>query len=154
MKPFKFETIPLFVDQFDDNPSVDFKPEWKSSQSAKDGFGYSEQWNIATAKKIAALKNDHGLVLERGNSYYAIAAGIEHPVSFDGTKPLIFQFEVKWENRLNCSGAYLRLVSERDFDYKKFDDKTAFSILFGPDVCGDIDQVTFFVSLFISDIKM
>lgn len=52
----------------------------------------------------------------------------------------VLRFEVKMEKEVNCSGAYLKLLTGKHAP-NNFNDQTPFSILFGPDRCGSKDQV-------------
>jgi calnexin len=56
----------------------------------------------------------------------------------------VFQYEVKLQSGLECGGAYVKLLTmDANFDPKMFDDKTPFTIMFGPDRCGNTNQVHF-----------
>jgi hypothetical protein len=48
---------------------------------------------------------------------------------------------VRHETPVSCSGSYLKLLAGEDPDLSQFDDRTPYAILFGPDRCGDKDQV-------------
>lgn len=113
------------------------------STAEKEAKPYSRSCKIAKAQRFPSIENDYGLLLEEPGRYYAIAAELEYPVTCDGERPLIIQYEVKYEREVNCSGAYLKLIVEEE-DLDTFDDNTPYSILFGPDVCGPKDQVRSF----------
>ncbi|XP_048460840.1 calnexin isoform X2 [Rhincodon typus] len=47
------------------------------------------------------------------------------------------RYEVRFQNEIQCGGAYLKLLSEDDqLDLRQFFDKTPYTIMFGPDKCG------------------
>jgi calnexin len=50
------------------------------------------------------------------------------------------------QNPIECGGAYLKLLTHQKddkFDPEKFDDKTPYTIMFGPDKCGATNKVHF-----------
>uniref|UniRef100_A0A8C4WXU3 Si:ch211-274f20.2 n=1 Tax=Eptatretus burgeri TaxID=7764 RepID=A0A8C4WXU3_EPTBU len=71
------------------------------------------------------LVGDKGLVLESRAKHHAIAAFLNKPFHFLD-KPLILQYEVNFQNGIECGGAYTN-----------FYDKTPYTIMFGPDKCGE-----------------
>ncbi|XP_072914422.1 calmegin [Hemitrygon akajei] len=111
---------------------------WVMSEATKDDTDetrYEGMWAVEESydKKVPGNK---GLVLKSPAKHHAIAAHLQKPFSFKD-KPLIVQYEVYFQNGVQCSGAYLKLLSENDqFDLRKFNDKTPYSIMFGPDKCG------------------
>ena len=55
--------------------------------------------------------------------------------SFDNKdKDLVIQFSVKHENKIDCGGAYIKLLP--DIDQKNFGGDSPYAIMFGPDICG------------------
>ena len=48
---------------------------------------------------------------------------------------MIIQYTVKHEQKLDCGGAYIKLLPG-GFDKKEFGGDTDYSIMFGPDICG------------------
>ena len=55
---------------------------------------------------------------------------------------LSFRYEVKFQNALECGGAYIKLlVDSADLQLDNFLDKTPYSIMFGPDKCGADSKV-------------
>ncbi|KAK8937596.1 Calreticulin-2 [Platanthera guangdongensis] len=65
--------------------------------------------------------------------FFAISA--QFPEFSNKDKTLVFQFSVKHEQKLDCGGGYMKLLSG-DVDQKKFSGETPYSIMFGPDICG------------------
>ncbi|XP_073526116.1 uncharacterized protein [Phyllobates terribilis] len=65
--------------------------------------------------------------------FYAISA--EFPEFSNKDKTLVFQFSVKHEQKLDCDGGYMKLLSG-DVDQKKFGGDTQYNIMFGPDIYG------------------
>eukprot|EP00958_Prasinococcus_capsulatus_P016624 scaffold1839_cov382-Prasinococcus_capsulatus_cf.AAC.38 len=50
-------------------------------------------------------------------------------------KPLVIQYQVKHEQKLDCGGGYIKLLP-KIADMTEFKGETDYNIMFGPDVCG------------------
>ena len=86
------------------------------------------------------------LCLESKAAHHAISTEFEQPIN-PADKPLVVQYEVKLQKGLDCGGAYIKLLTageatslEAGDDYN---DKTPFTIMFGPDKCGSTNKVHF-----------
>ncbi|ERL85594.1 hypothetical protein D910_03013 [Dendroctonus ponderosae] len=135
-----------FADHFD-SPSA-FDKTWVKSEAKKEGIEdeiakYDGQWGIESPQKDG-LKGDLGLVLKSKAKHSAISANLKRPFVFKD-KPLIVQYEVLLQEGQECGGAYLKLLSDiRDTNnLKNFHDKTPYSIMFGPDKCGNDHKLHF-----------
>ena len=79
--------------------------------------------------------------------HHAIAAKLTRTFK-PGSKPLVFQYEVKLQSENSCGGAYVKLLSlDPTADFTKFHDKTAYTIMFGPDRCGTQERFHFILRL-------
>uniref|UniRef100_A0A9I9CIM6 Calreticulin n=1 Tax=Cucumis melo TaxID=3656 RepID=A0A9I9CIM6_CUCME len=87
---------------------------------------------IASAKVFFEERFD-GIQTSEDYRFYAISA--EFPEFSNKDNILVFQFSVKHEQKLDCGGGYMKLLSG-DVDQKKFGGETPYSIMFGPDICG------------------
>ncbi|KAK6475859.1 calnexin-like [Huso huso] len=97
---------------------------------------YDGQWAVEEMKS-SRLPGDKGLVLKSRAKHHAISGKLKRPFVFD-TKPLIIQYEVNFQNGIDCGGAYVKLLSKTpDLDLDQFVDKTSYTIMFGPDKCGE-----------------
>lgn len=95
-------------------------------------------------------------------AHHAISAPLDRPV--DTTEDdVVVQYEAKFQNGLECGGAYLKLLSEdsqvrsrsnerypkhkantrseQGIQAAEFSDKTPYSIMFGPDKCGATNKI-------------
>uniref|UniRef100_A0A2C9K0D1 Calnexin n=2 Tax=Biomphalaria glabrata TaxID=6526 RepID=A0A2C9K0D1_BIOGL len=128
-----------FYEPFDTR--AEFLKKWVQSQAKKDGADdhlakYDGKWVIEEAKENPILR-DLGLILKSKAKHHAISAKLDKPFEFDG-KPLIVQYEVKFQNGIECGGAYVKLLSKTgQLNLKAFTDKTPYTIMFGPDKCGN-----------------
>ncbi|XP_055540341.1 calnexin-like isoform X2 [Wyeomyia smithii] len=134
--PSKF----YFADNFDDD--VQFATKWIKSQAKKDDIAdeiskYDGEWNVELPQK-PLLPNDMGLVLKSKAKHAAIASRLTRPFVFSN-KPLVVQYEVNLQDGQDCGGSYIKLLSsgKENVDLKQFQDKTPYTIMFGPDKCGN-----------------
>jgi hypothetical protein len=64
------------------------------------------------------------------------------PVAVDPASDLVLQYELKLTNGLSCGGAYLKfLTAEESFTPEGLKDNTPYTVMFGPDKCGDTNKV-------------
>ncbi|KAG9346585.1 hypothetical protein JZ751_006896 [Albula glossodonta] len=114
---------------------------WVLSKAKKDDTDeeiakYDGKWEVEEMKDTK-LPGDKGLVLKSRAKHHAISGQLLRPFVFD-TKPLIVQYEVNFQTGIDCGGAYVKLLSQTpDLDLDQFVDKTPYSIMFGPDKCGE-----------------
>ncbi|XP_041020313.1 calreticulin [Juglans microcarpa x Juglans regia] len=117
----------FFEERFDDGwESRWVKSDWKKDEDV------AGEWNY-TAGKWHGDPNDKGIQTSEDYRFYAISA--EFPEFSNKDKVLVFQFSVKHEQKLDCGGGYMKLLSA-GIDQKKFGGDTPYSIMFGPDICG------------------
>lgn len=129
-----------FVDHFDDIAASE--KLWTRSQAKKDDIAeeiakYDGEWKFESPQRIV-WKNDIGLVLKSKAKHAAISSFLKKPFTFD-SKPLVVQYEVTMQDGQECGGSYIKLLSagKNTEDLKKFNDKTPYTIMFGPDKCGN-----------------
>ncbi|CAF2152296.1 unnamed protein product, partial [Brassica rapa] len=117
----------IFEEKFDDG----WEKRWVKSDWKKDDNTAGE-WSH-TAGNWSGDANDKGIQTSEDYRFYAISA--EFPEFSNKDKTLVFQFSVKHEQKLDCGGGYMKLLSD-DVDQMKFGGDTPYSIMFGPDICG------------------
>ncbi|XP_067312850.1 calnexin isoform X1 [Pseudorasbora parva] len=114
---------------------------WVLSEAKKEGIDeeiakYDGKWEVEEMQNTK-LPGDKGLVLKSRAKHHAISGLLLRPFTFD-TKPLIVQYEVNFQTGIDCGGAYVKLLSQTpDLDLAEFVDKTPYTIMFGPDKCGE-----------------
>ncbi|KAI8809115.1 calnexin, partial [Cladochytrium replicatum] len=127
----------------------DWKSRWISSETKKTVDGveddellrYRGQWNVEVPTKRPGFEGDAGLVVKTAAAHHAISHKFAEPLDNTG-KTLVVQYEVKFQNGLECGGAYMKLLTASDsFIPEKFEDKTPYTIMFGPDKCGYTNKV-------------
>ncbi|CAM8928515.1 unnamed protein product [Rhodiola kirilowii] len=123
----------FFEERFDDEG---WEKRWVISDWKK-AENVSGKWNY-TAGKWNGNPDNKGIQTGEDMKFYAISA--EFPEFSNKDKTLVFQFSVKHEQTLDCGGGYLKLLSG-DIDQKDFGGHTPYSIMFGPDICGQTKKV-------------
>ncbi|XXG79136.1 hypothetical protein AAC387_Pa09g0274 [Persea americana] len=117
----------FFEERFDDG----WENRWVKSDWKKDEDLVGE-W-IHTSGAWNGNRTDKGIQTGEDGRFYAISA--EFPEFSNKGKTLVFQFSVKHEQKVDCAGGYMKLLSG-EVDQKKFGGETPYSIMFGPDICG------------------
>ncbi|XP_032597402.1 calnexin isoform X2 [Drosophila grimshawi] len=137
IEPRKFH----FADHFDDIEAS--RKLWVKSQAKKDDISeeiakYDGIWNWESPLRIVWPK-DKGLVLKSKAKHAAISARLTKKFDFKPEKPLVVQYEVTMQEGQECGGSYLKLLSagKETEDLTTFNDKTPYTIMFGPDKCGN-----------------
>ncbi|OAY80226.1 Calreticulin [Ananas comosus] len=102
------------------------KSDWKKDENL------AGEWNY-TSGKWNGDPEDKGIQTSEDYRFYAIS--VEFPEFTNKDKTLVLQFSVKHEQKLDCGGGYVKLLSG-EVDQKKFGGDTPYSIMFGPDICG------------------
>ncbi|KAK7686620.1 hypothetical protein QCA50_010220 [Cerrena zonata] len=124
-----------FLEQFTD----DWSERWTPSEATKktpvggETFSYVGKWEVEDPSE-SAIEGDKGLVAKNKAAHHAISAAFPKSIDFS-EKPLVVQYEVKYQKGGNCGGGYLKLL-EDGFQTagKEFSDKTPWTIMFGPDL--------------------
>ncbi|XP_038213148.1 calnexin isoform X2 [Zerene cesonia] len=138
----------VYLAEHFDNEAA-FKKRWVKSEAKKQGVDetiakYDGQWEIqAPSRRL--LKDDLGLVLTTEAKHAAIATLLDRPFEFKD-KPFVVQYEVTMQEGQNCGGAYIKLLSKgvnTKNDLKQFHDQTPYTIMFGPDKCGNDNKLHF-----------
>ncbi|XP_036372990.1 calmegin isoform X1 [Megalops cyprinoides] len=114
---------------------------WQVSKTMKEDADddiakYDGKWEVEPLKENR-VPGDMGLVLKSRAKHHAIAALLDKPFIFQD-KPLVLQYEVNFQDGIDCGGAYIKLLSSaKDLDLEQFHDRTPYTIMFGPDKCGE-----------------
>ncbi|KAG5350503.1 hypothetical protein C0989_010752 [Termitomyces sp. Mn162] len=124
-----------FVEQF----TEDWTERWTPSEATKktpvggETFSYVGKWEVEDPL-ISVIEGDKGLVAKSKAAHHAISAPFDEPISFSN-KPLVIQYEVKYQKGGNCGGGYVKLLEDGfQTSGKEFSDTTPWVIMFGPDL--------------------
>ena len=116
---------------------------WSTSSNKK----YEGEWSVSQSFPPQGRDNETVLMQLERNKHYAISTPFNKPLVFNG-KTLIFQYEFRAQHSFTCSGAYMKIFSSKNFDPTKMNDKTQWTILFGPDRCGEKQEIKLIFNLF------
>ncbi|XP_074573254.1 calnexin homolog [Curcuma longa] len=122
---------PLFYESFDEP----FEGRWIASEKED----YNGIWKHAKSDG----HEDYGLLVSEKARKYAIVKELDEPTVLKDT--IVLQFEVRFQNGLECGGAYLKYLRPQDAGWtpKGFDNESPYAIMFGPDKCGSTNKVHF-----------
>jgi hypothetical protein len=124
-----------FIEQFTD----DWTDRWTPSEATKktpvggETFSYVGKWDVEEPS-LSFIEGDKGLVAKSVAAHHAISAPFKAPIDFKH-KPLVVQYEVKYQKGGNCGGGYLKLLEDGfQTSGKEFSDTTPWVVMFGPDL--------------------
>jgi len=124
-----------FLEQF----TEDWSERWTRSEATKksangeETFSYVGSWEVEEPS-VAVVEGEKGLVAKSKAAHHAISAPFSKPISFSD-KPLVVQYEVKYQKGGNCGGGYIKLLEDGfQTSGKEFSDKTPWVVMFGPDL--------------------
>lgn len=88
--------------------------------------------------------DDYGLLVSEKARKYAIVKELNENLNIKSQK-VILQYDVRLQNELECGGAYLKFLQQQSTGWKpqEFDNNSPYSIMFGPDKCGNTNKVHF-----------
>ncbi|KAJ8297412.1 hypothetical protein KUTeg_023943 [Tegillarca granosa] len=117
------------------------KPKYKQPELKGNAFfaePFNKKWVVSEARKDGAEESiaKYDGKWKTKAKHHAVSAKLDKPFDFSG-KPFIVQYDVRFQNGIDCGGAYVKLLSEeKRLDLKNFHDKTPYTVMFGPDKCG------------------
>jgi len=101
--------------------------DWKKSD------GQAGEWKHTAGEWYGDKDADKGIQTSQDARFYALSAKFDK-FSNHG-KDLIVQYSVKHSQKLDCGGAYIKLLPST-LDQDSFNGDSPYAIMFGPDVCG------------------
>jgi len=136
--------IEQFTSSWDSRWEVSHSKKVSESENDENLLQYNGKWAVEEPTVFKNIIGDKGLVVKSAAAHHAISAKFPEVIDNNG-KTLVVQYEVKLQNELECGGAYLKLIKKQDEEYdpKKYNDKTPYVIMFGPDKCGSTNKVHF-----------
>mmetsp|Transcript_62207 Transcript_62207/g.73686 ORF Transcript_62207/g.73686 Transcript_62207/m.73686 type:complete len:401 (+) Transcript_62207:198-1400(+) len=127
-----------FKEQFNDEG---WKDRWTVSTKWKSKSEMGE-WKL-TAGEWYGDEKDTGIKTSTDARFYGLSAAMSKPFNSSEKKDLVIQYSVKNEQKLDCGGAYIKLLGGgSSFDSAKFGGDTPYSVMFGPDICGSSNKRT------------
>ncbi|XP_004647432.1 calreticulin-3 [Octodon degus] len=90
-------------------------------------------FRLSSGKFYGHKEKDKGLQTTQNGRFYAISARFP-PFSNKG-RPLVLQYTVKHEQKMDCGGGYVKLFPA-DLDQQTLSTASPYYVMFGPDICG------------------
>jgi len=136
--------IEQFTSSWDSRWEVSHSKKISDTENDENLLQYNGKWAVEEPTVYKNIIGDKGLVVKSAAAHHAISSKFPTVIDNKG-KTLVVQYEVKLQNELECGGAYLKLIKKQDEEYdpKKYNDKTPYVIMFGPDKCGSTNKVHF-----------
>jgi len=122
--------------------SEDFNGDWESRwvvSNNKQSDGTAGKFDVTAGKYYGDAEEDKGLHTTQDAKFYSISTKLNEDFSNKG-KDLVVQYRVKHEQNIDCGGGYLKLLPA-GLDQATFNGDSAYSIMFGPDICGSTKKV-------------
>ncbi|GMI67324.1 calnexin 1 [Hibiscus trionum] len=138
-----FSSLQLLCFAADDDDAVfydSFEESFDGRWIVSDKDDYKGVWKHSKSEG----HDDYGLLVSEKARKYAIVKELDEPVSLkEGTA--VLQFETRFQNGLECGGAYLKYLRPQEAGWKpkEFDNESPYAIMFGPDKCGLTNKVHF-----------
>lgn len=116
-----------------------------SSWTEEFGSGWESRWVKTSNSKFTGVltgtagkfpgdaADQFGIQTSENARHYGYSA--KFPAVNNDGKTLVLQYTVKHEQKLDCGGGYIKLLSE-GADQSDFNNDSEYSIMFGPDMCG------------------
>lgn len=148
----------LYLETFENNINVTNDDKyiingdniWIKSKDSK----YSNQPILLKTlnKPIVKYESNHGLQFTQELKHYGISSILKQPILFNDYKhDFVIQYEIKLEESLECGGTYIKLLRS-SYDNKnihevveQLNNETPYSIMFGPDKCGNNNKIHFII---------
>ncbi|KAJ8336104.1 hypothetical protein SKAU_G00394470 [Synaphobranchus kaupii] len=129
-----------FTATFDDGSLDGWRVSKTMKEDADDDIAkYDGKWEVEPLKENR-VPGDMGLVLKSRAKHHAIAALLDKPFVFQD-KPLVLQYEVNFQDGIDCGGAYIKLLSASDdLDLEQFQDRTPYTIMHKNPLNGDLEE--------------
>ncbi|KAJ3569331.1 hypothetical protein NP233_g5114 [Leucocoprinus birnbaumii] len=124
-----------FIEQFTEDWADRWTPSeaTKKSSGGEETFSYVGKWEVEEPS-LVVIEGDKGLVAKSKAAHHAISAAFDKPIDFKD-KPLVVQYEVKYQKGGNCGGGYVKLLEDGfQTSGKEFSDTTPWVVMFGPDL--------------------
>jgi len=141
----KFSTLAAAYMAFGSVNGEIFMKEQFNDDSWKDRWTVSSDWKSSsemgewkqTSGEWYADDKDLGIQTSQDARFYGLSAELSKEYTSAAGKDLVIQYTVKHEQKIDCGGAYIKLLpGGAKFNSKKFGGDTPYAVMFGPDMCG------------------
>jgi len=118
----------FYKDEFDGA----WSSRWVQSEHKK-ADGQAGEFKLTAGSYFGDAEADKGVQTSQDARFYAYTS--KFPAFSSVGKDLVLQFSAKHTQKIDCGGAYIKLLPA-DVDQEKFNGDSKYFIMFGPDVCG------------------
>lgn len=125
----------------------DLGDRWVVSKAMKDGVDetiakYDGTWSVEQPEN-QSLTDDYALIVKDSAKHHAVSVKLDKTYVFMD-KPFVLQFDLKFQEGQECGGGYVKVLSaDKSRDLSQFNDQTPYTIMFGPDKCGQTSKLHF-----------
>ncbi|XP_062995055.1 calreticulin-like isoform X1 [Elgaria multicarinata webbii] len=112
----------------------EWQKRWVQSRHRTD-YG---KFRIGSGRFYGDREKDRGLQATQDTKYYAVSARFR-PFNNEG-QTLVLQYTVKYDQQVDCGGAYIKLYSA-DLNQETMNEDSKYYIMFGPDICGEYKKI-------------
>jgi hypothetical protein len=95
---------------------------------------YSRAWSVGPTEYPQTHEGERALIESTGRGRSAVSTRFQKRINV-ANKTFVLQYEMRAQYRYRCLSAGLKLFSDPQFDPTTLTNETAYTIMFGPDVC-------------------
>jgi len=117
-----------FKEEFDNS----YTSRWVVSNWKKSD-GTAGEWKHTAGDFYGDAEEDKGIQTSQDARFYAISA--KFPKFSNKGKTLVLQFQVRFPQKIDCGGGYIKLMPDT-LNQQTFSGDSEYAIMFGPDICG------------------
>lgn len=130
----------IFYEDFDQVVDVFTSGKWVKSGNEM----YADQPILIKppTRTVVGYELDKGVQLTQEMKHYGFGARFSTPL-ISAEDEIVIQYELKLEEKLDCGGAYIKLLRDSDVLLHNLSNETPYTIMFGPDKCGSDSRVHF-----------
>jgi len=110
-----------------------FGDDWESRWVTSNWKSDLGKWKHTAGPFFGDEQEDKGIQTSQDARFYAISS--KFPKFSNEGKDLVVQFQVRFPQKIDCGGGYIKLLPSTT-DQKNFGGDSPYHIMFGPDICG------------------
>jgi calnexin len=116
--------------------------EWKKTWTVTSLANFTGKWELRTTAPPQSYPGEKMIFMTNEKAHYGLSTQFPDPLDPAG-KTFIVQFEVRYEEHIECGGSYIKLFHRDNFVPEQMSNESRYIIMFGPDRCGATNKVHF-----------
>jgi calnexin len=122
-----------------------FQSGWNTRWVISEDENFDGEWTVERGSAKYGIEQEKGLIVNSPAKKHAISILFPSVITTTDNDDLVVQYEVRLHNKLECGGAYIKLIrnTEDMFTPEEFGAQTDYVIMFGPDKCGTNNKIHF-----------